>query len=277
SSVAQGGETALTHAPLRWAHALENPMTAAPSGVARTAQILRFLLKYRGSGVFTGLDLDQDAVAGQAGQPPPAGTPEQFVCDLEALGPTFVKIGQALSTRPDMVPPAYLEALERMQDDVAPIPFPQVREVLEESLGVRINKPFIEFDEAPLGCASLAQVHRAVLRDGREVAVKVQRPGIAPQIRGDLDALRSLARRADDHTRIGREIHFADWVQEFRRALLGELDYRMEAENLDRFGEHLRDYPELYVPSPVWDLCTERVLVMDLVHGTKVTEVSGLR
>ena len=251
-------------------------MTAAPTGVARTAQLLRFLLKYRSAGVFTGLDMDA-AAERVDDAPSEAGTPEQFVSDLEALGPTFVKIGQALSTRPDMVPPAYLEALERMQDDVAPFPFPQVREVVEQTLEVRLTKAFVEFDEVPLGCASLAQVHRAVLRDGREVAVKVQRPDIAPQIRGDLDAIRTLARRADSHTRMGREMHFADWVQEFRRALLGELDYRMEAENLERFGHHLRDYPELFVPSPLWDLCGDKVLTMELVHGRKVTDLSGLR
>lgn len=251
-------------------------MTAAPTGVARTAQILRFLLKYRSAGVFTGLDMD--AAAEQVDEAPAeAGTPEQFVSDLEALGPTFVKIGQALSTRPDMVPPAYLEALERMQDDVAPFPFAQVREVVEETLEVRLTKAFVEFDEVPIGCASLAQVHRAVLRDGREVAVKVQRPDIAPQIRGDLDAIRTLAQHADSHTRMGREVHFADWVQEFRRALLGELDYRLEAENLERFGDHLRDYPELFVPSPLWDLCGDKVLTMELVHGKKVTDLSGLR
>ena len=250
-------------------------MTAAPTGVARTAQILRFLLKYRTADVFTGLDLD--AAAETVDDQPASGTPEEFVKDLESLGPTFVKIGQALSTRPDMVPPAYLEALERMQDNVAPVPFDEIREVVEQSLGVRLSKPFTEFDETPIGCASLAQVHRACLRDGRTVAVKVQRPGIGPQIRADLDAIGALAKRADQHTRMGRDVHFADWVQEFRRALLGELDYRMEAENLDRFGEHLADYPQLYVPSPLWDLCADKVLTMDLVEGTKVTEVSGLR
>ena len=250
-------------------------MTAAPTGVARTAQILRFLLKYRTAGVFTGLDLD--AAAETVDDQPASGTPEEFVKDLESLGPTFVKIGQALYTRPDMVPPAYLEALERMQDNVAPVPFDEIREVVEQSLGVRLSKPFTEFDETPIGCASLAQVHRACLRDGRTVAVKVQRPGIGPQIRADLDAIGALAKRADQHTRMGRDVHFADWVQEFRRALLGELDYRMEAENLDRFGQHLADYPQLYVPSPLWDLCADKVLTMDLVEGTKVTEVSGLR
>ena len=124
-------------------------MTAAPTGVARTAQILRFLLKYRTAGVFTGLDLD--AAAETVDDQPASGTPEEFVKDLESLGPTFVKIGQALSTRPDMVPPAYLEALERMQDNVAPVPFDEIREVVEQSLGVRLSKPFTEFDETPIG------------------------------------------------------------------------------------------------------------------------------
>ncbi len=247
-------------------------------GLARTARILAFLLKYRSAGVFTGLDLDGAGAGAAPGDAPPPteGRPEAFVDDLEALGPTFVKIGQALSTRPDMVPPAYIAALERMQDDVAPIPFEQVRATIEESIGARMSHLFVEFDETPLGCASLAQVHRAVLRDGREVAVKVQRPGIGELVRADLDAIAGLAGKADAFTDLGRRVHFSDWVHEFRKTLLAELDYRAEAENLERFGEHLRDYPELVVPAPVWDLTAARVLTMDLVHGTKVTEISGL-
>jgi predicted unusual protein kinase regulating ubiquinone biosynthesis (AarF/ABC1/UbiB family) len=254
--------------------------TAAPpapaSGIARTTQILQFLLKYRSAGVFTGLDLDAAAVEG-ADPPSTEGKPEEFVDDLEALGPTFIKIGQALSTRADMVPAPYLAALERMQDDVAALPFDRIREVVETELGVRINKAFSGFEEQPLGCASLAQVHRATLRDGRLVAVKVQRPGIVDTMRSDLDALATLAGGADRMTDLGRRMRFADWVHEFRRMLLAELDYKAEAENLERFGEHLRGYPELLVPAPVWDLTRSRVLTMELVQGTKVTAISGLR
>src|SRR5690606_11795804 len=125
------------------------------SGLARTAQILRFLFKYRNAGVFSGLDVDASEV--DPAQAATEGRPEEFVDDLEALGPTFIKIGQALSTRPDMVPPAYLVALERMQDDVAPAPFEDVRSVVEEELGVKLGKLFDTFEEASIGGASLAQ------------------------------------------------------------------------------------------------------------------------
>ncbi|HEY4556461.1 MAG TPA: AarF/UbiB family protein, partial [Lysobacter sp.] len=251
-------------------------MTDKASGIARTAQILRFMLKYRRAGVFTGLDLDAADLQGED-EINTEGKPEEFVNDLEALGPTFVKIGQALSTRPDMVPPEYIAALERMQDDVAPVPFEEIREVVEEQLGVRLSKAFASFDEKPLGGASLAQVHGATMRDGRRVAVKVQRPGILEQLYSDLDSLASVAGRVDRATDLGRRVRFADWVHEFRRTLIAELDYRTEAENLERFADRLQDYPELYVPRPIWDYTRKRVLTMDLVNGTKVTDVSGLR
>ncbi|MDR7192849.1 ABC1 kinase family protein [Luteimonas terrae] len=250
-------------------------MTDTSRALARHAQILRFLMKYRSAGVLSGLEFDPaTADAAPEGEP---GKPEAFVDDLEALGPTFIKIGQALSTRPDMVPPAYLVALERMQDNVAPLPFEVIHEAIEDALGVRISKIFESFDEKPLGSASLAQVHRATLRDGRKVAVKVQRPGITEQIRDDLDTLARLAGGVDRVTEVGRRIRFADWVHEFRRTLLAELDYRIEAENLDRFDAHFVAYPALFVPKPIWDLTRARVLTMELVEGTKVTDITGLQ
>ena len=248
---------------------------ATPTGVARTAQIVRFLFKYRNAGVFSGLEVD--AAGLDTGEHADEGRPEAFVDDLEAMGPTFIKIGQALSTRPDMVPPAYLVALERMQDDVAPAPFADIRAVIEEELGVKLGKLFESFEETPIGGASLAQVHRARLRDGRAVAVKVQRPGISDGIHADLDALAALARQVDRHTEVGRRTRFADWVHEFRRSLLAELDYRTEAGNLARFGAHFERYPRLFVPQPVWDLSARRVLTMELVEGAKATDIGGLR
>jgi predicted unusual protein kinase regulating ubiquinone biosynthesis (AarF/ABC1/UbiB family) len=246
------------------------------SGLARTAQILHFLVKYRSAGVFTGLDLDASLLEPDS-EPASEGKPAEFAKDLEALGPTFIKIGQALSTRPDMVPAPYLAVLEHMQDEVEPVPFEQIRAAIESQLGVRLNRAFASFDEVPLGSASLAQVHRATLRDGTDVAVKVQRPGIADQVRQDLDALTRLAGHADRITEMGKRVRFSDWVHEFGKALVAELDYRAEAENLERFAEHLQKYPELFVPQPVWDYTATRVLTMQLVTGTKVTELSGLQ
>ncbi|GAA4867411.1 ABC1 kinase family protein [Luteimonas vadosa] len=249
----------------------------APDGKSRTTQILGFLLKYRNAGIFSGMDVDAAALDEDIDASGLEGSPEAFVDDLEALGPTFIKLGQALSTRPDMVPGPYLIALERMQDDVDPMPFDDVRATIEDGLGVRLNKLFLAFDETPLGSASLAQVHRATLRDGREVAVKVQRPDIVDQIHGDLDALSGLAQKVDRMTDIGRRVRFADWVNEFRKTLLAELDYRTEAENLERFSAHFEDYPELFVPQPLWDLTCKTVLTMGLVHGVKATDITGLQ
>jgi len=250
------------------------------SSMARGAQILRFVLKHRGAGIFAGPG-DAVGAGGDPGVPTAADDamagPLEFVEDLEALGPTFIKVGQSLSTRPDMVPPPYLAALERMQDEVQPVPVDVIRGIVESELGVRLGKLFLEFDDDPLGSASLAQVHRAVLHDGREVAVKVQRPGVDAQVRQDLDTLAALARRADASTRIGRRLRFSDWVHEFRKSLLAELDYRLEADNLERFGERLSDHPELRVPAPLRDFSTGRVLTMELVRGTKVTALGGLR
>jgi len=257
-----------------------SPSEASPpppaTGLARTAQIAKFLLKYRSAGVFTGIDVDPQLGGAQAIETPD-GRPEEFVADLEALGPTFIKIGQALSTRPDVVPAAYIAALERMQDRVEAEPFEQIRETVESELGIKINKVFATFDEKPLGGASLAQVHAATLRDGREVAVKVQRASMRPRIQADLEVLTSMAARADKMTDLGRRVRFADWVHEFSKTLLQELDYVNEAENLQRFADHFREYPELLVPAPLMDLTRTRVLTMERVKGSRVTDVSGVR
>src|SRR5436190_949945 len=148
------------------------------------------------------------------------------------MGPTFIKLGQLLSTRPDIIPPAYAEALTRLQDNVEPFPFTQVEEIVVNELGVRILKAFPSFESKPVAAASIGQVHRATLRDGREVIVKVQRPGIREQIIEDLDALSEAAEFLDNHTEIGRRYGFQEMIEEFRKSLLRELDYRQEANNL---------------------------------------------
>jgi ubiquinone biosynthesis protein len=143
---------------------------------------------------------------------------EALASELERMGPTFIKLGQLLSTRADLLPQAYLKALGRLQDKVEPIPFEEVRRIVEDELGARVSKAFDHFDETPLAAASLGQVHRARLRSGREVAVKVQRPNIRTRIIDDLDALVELAGVVDKKTDVGRRYGFEAMVEEFRRS-----------------------------------------------------------
>lgn len=243
----------------------------------RLAAIARFFLKYRKAGIVTGVALDDPMFAEIDADTICAGMPEDFAKDLEALGPTFVKIGQALSTRPDFVPAAYIAALERMQDNVAIIDAATMRGIVESELGFRINKLFASFNDTPIGSASLSQVYSATLQDGRPVAVKVQRPDVATILREDLDMLDRLFGTVGMVSDAPRRYGFSEWVGEFRKTLAAELDYRREAENLETFSRHLDTYPNIYVPQPIWDYTSTRVLTMEMVSGEKVTRISELR
>lgn len=164
-----------------------------------------------------------------------------------------------------------------MQDDVAPFPATEARRIIETELGVRLSKAFAEFEDEPLAAASLAQVHRAVLPSGREVVVKVQRPDLYRDISTDLDILARLAAGAEKVSTIGRRVGLRDWVAQLRETMMGELDYRQEADNLEIMGRYVAPYPDLFVPAPVRDYCTGRVLTMDRVQGDKVTRAARLR
>jgi len=190
------------------------------------------------------------------------------------MGPTFVKLGQLLSTRADLLPPVYLEALSRLQDKVEPMSVADVYQTIEEDLQVKVSKAFSWFDPEPLASASLGQVHRATLRDGRAVAIKVQRPGIAEQVKHDLAALDEVAALADQHTEAGRRYEFAPMVREFRKALMVELDYKQEASHLRTLGRNLAEFERIVVPAPIDDFISSRVLTMSYITGTKVTAMN---
>ena len=204
------------------------------------------------------------------------GRARDLADDLEQMGPTFIKLGQFFSTRGDMLPATYVHALTRLQDRVGPIPFAEVEKVVSEDLGVRISKAFSYFEVEPIAAASLGQVHRACLRDGEVVAVKVQRPGIRERIRRDLEALESIAGMLDRHTETGKRSNFSSMLEEFRRTLHRELDYQQEARNLETLAENLRPYDLIVVPNPVPDYVTSRVLTMEFIRGRKVTSLGPL-
>ncbi|CAI9403617.1 ABC1 kinase family protein [Nocardioides sp. T2.26MG-1] len=251
-------------------------MTSSPQApLLRYAALARLLVRHRRSDLLSGMGLDGFPRDDEAPEGDEA-LAERFAIDLEELGPTFIKLGQLLSTRFDLLPPAYTTALARLQDDAEPEDFDAIREVVETELGGTVHDLFGSFDPEPLAAASLGQVHRATLRNGREVVVKVQRPGIRDQAREDMETLARLAGLADRHTDAGRRFGFEQLLAEFRRSLAGELDYRREARNLRRFRELTSDYDLLVVPAPVEELSTSRVLTMDRIDGRKVTEVGPL-
>jgi len=201
---------------------------------------------------------------------------EDLARDLEALGPTFIKAGQLLSTRPDLLPVEYLVGLSRLQDEVEPFDSEEAERILAEELGVRISKAFSRFDSEPIASASLGQVHYAEMRDGRPVAVKIQRPGVRQQVASDLEAMEEVAEIMAERTELGKRFDLVAMVGEFRRTLLEELDYRKEARNLERLGENLKEFDRLLVPSPIMDFTTSKVLVMEWVRGVKITSLSPL-
>jgi ubiquinone biosynthesis protein len=201
---------------------------------------------------------------------------EALADDLERLGPTYIKLGQLLSTRVDLLPPEYLTALARLQDRIDPFPYEDVERIVSSELGVRISKAYDEFEREPMAAASISQVHRATLRDGRKVAVKVQRPDIRGTIRDDLETLGELAAFLDEHSDRAHRYRLVDVLEEFRRSLLREMDFRNEARNLETLAENLAEFERIVIPRPVESYTSSRVLTMDLIRGRKVTSLSPL-
>jgi len=250
------------------------PISLRPQHVARYRDIARLLVKYGRSDLVRDAGLDDVADQGDDGAIPAKA--EELTDDLERMGPTYIKLAQLLSTRADLIPPAYAKALSRLQDSVEPFSFEEVERIITEQLGVRLSRAFSSFEAAPLASASLGQVHRAVMRDGREVVVKVQRPGIKERIAEDMEALAELAEFADRHSEAGRKYGFGELLEQFRRSLNGELDYRREAANLVALARILAPYDRLVIPEPIEDYTTGTVLTMDLIRGRKITDLGPL-
>ena len=192
-----------------------------------------------------------------------------------ALGSAFIKLGQLLSARPDVLPAELVEELARLQDQVPAFGFDVVQGLLEQELGDRCAE-IVDLEETPLGAASLAQVHRASLRSGRQVVLKVQRPGLERVFRSDLEVLQQLAAVVQRHPRWGRGRDWVGIAQECRRVLLRELDFRLEAEHAARFRQQFLDDPGIRVPGVIWELSSRRVLCLDYLPGIKITDRPAL-
>lgn len=207
----------------------------------------------------------------------PGAPPAQHLrLALEELGPTFVKLGQILSTRPDIIPPAFAAELSRLQDRVAPFPFAQARRLIEAEIGTPVEKVFAALEEKPLAAASLAQVHAATLPSGEEVVVKVQRPAIEETVATDLEILRDLAYLAQEQLPAAGLYDLPGIVEEFAHTLRGELDFRREGHNADRFRRNMAGVPHLHIPRVYWDLSTRRVLTLERIRGIKIDDLAAL-
>lgn len=202
---------------------------------------------------------------------------DAFVRDLQSLGPTYVKLGQLLSTRPDLIAEPYLSALSELQDNLEPFSFEEVQEIVQNELGVRISKAFESFDETPIGSASLGQVHLAKLRNGKTVVVKVQRPGIRNQVINELEALEKLSSFLEKNSAQARRYNLHKVFLQFKSTLLRELNYLKEAQNMYILHENLKEFEDIIVPTSIPDYSTDKVLTMEFIEGKNITKISPLR
>lgn len=239
--------------------------------LSRYHAVLRVLSRY-GFGYLTG-----QISPGKAGETARGGRGERLRAALEELGPAWVKLGQMLSIRSDLLPPDMVASLERLQDQVEPVPFEAIRQVLEAEFGEPLSSRFRQVESQPLAAASLGQVHPAVLHDGTEVVLKVQRPGVAEHVELDLHVLEALAGLAYRRTRLGRRYQLPVIAREFAAMLRHELDFVREGQNADRFRSNFTGDESVRFPRVYWEHTTPRVLTLERVGGFRVLEHAELK
>jgi ubiquinone biosynthesis protein len=251
---------------------------APPRSLGRISEIAQVAVRH-GFGYFFHRNRLSDLLPGD-GQPavdqPPSERGRHLREMLDELGPTFVKFGQLLSMRPDVLPPDIIAELRGLQDDVSPFPYEQAEEVIAAELGQPIERLFLDFDPVPMAAASIGQVHRATLPNGRDVAVKVQRPGAQRQIEGDLNLMYQAARLARERVRALDFIDAEALVDEFARSIRQELDYRLEARNAETFRKNFAGHPHVQIPRVYWTYTRPRVLTLEYLDGTQLADVELL-
>jgi ubiquinone biosynthesis protein len=251
---------------------------APPRNLGRLSEIAQVAVRHGFGYVFRRNRLT-DLIPGRDGgdaDAPPSERGRRLREMLDELGPTFVKFGQLLSMRPDVLPPDIIAELRGLQDDVRPFPYELAAQTIEEELGQPVERLFVEFEQIPMAAASIGQVHRAVLPNGNRVAVKVQRPGAPRQIEADLSLLHQAARIAKERVRALDFIDTHELVEEFARAIRQELDYRLEGRNAAAFGRNFAGHPHVRVPRVYWSYTRTRVLTLEYLEGTQVADVDQL-
>jgi len=196
---------------------------------------------------------------------------------LESLGPIFIKLGQTLSTRPDLIPVEIAQALEKLQDDVEPISWQQAKDVVQSQLSRDLLDQFIEVIETPLASASIAQVHAATLKNGEEVVIKVLRPGIEKKITRDVQLMQAVAKLAKKHLNPGVQVDPTEIVSEFEKTIYDELDLQREAANASVLKKNFKHSKDIYIPKIYWDYCKEKILVQERIHGISIKDFDGLK
>lgn len=239
--------------------------------MARLRKIAGVLIRFGFSSILQAIGLERYLPSGVSHDPAAAGLspPERLRLALEDLGPAAIKLGQMLSSRADIVPPSYVTELRRLQDDVPPFEYEKVEQIIREELDAPIEELFTEFSDEPIASASLAQVHRACLQDGSEVAVKVQRPDIRELVKTDLQILTWAVDFGQRHNQWLRERHASRLVDEFKHSLTNELDFTLEASNTERLRDNLRGLREARLPQVYHDYTNERVLTLEWIDGAK--------
>lgn len=248
-------------------------MSILPDEYDKYIRFFRFIIKYWNSQLFTAVN-DEDVNLDNLDPKDLDPSPEELTEDLQKMGPTYVKLGQLLSTRPDILPQPYLDALAELQDDGDVIPYREVEKIFSEEIGIRISKAFETFEEEPMASASIGQVHLATLRSGKKVAVKIQRPDVRKRFVEDLETLMTITEKAEKYNETARNFSVHEIIEELRYILLQELDYVQEAQNLGLLKENLKDFKYLFVPAPIPNYYSQRVLTMEYVDGQKVTSIS---
>lgn len=253
---------------------MSNKLVRRYSMVKRYGIIIDTLIKY-GFGYFVDqmgirpLGSFRSRFKGRFAFPPPSSGPERVRKVLEELGPTYVKFGQLMSMRQDLVPKEYAEEFAKLQNEVPPFSFDEVERIVEEEFGEKVENIFLSFDRNSIAAASIGQVHRAKLLDGTEVVVKVQRPGIRKIIGSDLDILYSMARFAEEHVEEAKLYSPVEVVDEIYHSIHAEMDYTQEARNIERFRRNFENDPDIVIPNVYWEYSTRRVLTMEYIDGVK--------